>query len=115
VSWVEVRLEPEGPSRTRFELEHVAHVDDERWEQFGPGAVGVGWDLGLLGLTLHLRSQEERDAAADPAWLGSEEGRAYSAGSSAAWGEASAAAGTRPADAEAAAARTTAFYTPPAD
>ena len=31
---------------TRLELEHIAHVDDERWAEFGPGAVGIGWDLG---------------------------------------------------------------------
>ena len=23
------------------------YVDDERWAEYGPGAVGVGWDLGL--------------------------------------------------------------------
>ena len=28
VTWVEVRLEPEGDGRTRFTLEHLAHVDD---------------------------------------------------------------------------------------
>ena len=45
VSWIELRLAPEGDDRTRFELTHIAHVDDERWAQFGPGAVGIGWDL----------------------------------------------------------------------
>lgn len=54
VSWIEVRLTPEGEDRTRFTLEHVAHVDDERWTEYGPGAVGVGWDSGLLGLAGHL-------------------------------------------------------------
>ena len=39
---------PRATDRTRFELEHIAHVDDERWAQFGPGAVGVGWDGGVL-------------------------------------------------------------------
>ena len=29
VSWIEVRLTPEGDGRTRLELEHVAHVADE--------------------------------------------------------------------------------------
>ena len=54
VSWIELRLTAEGPDQTRFELDHVAHVDDERWAQFGPGAVGVGWDLMLLGLDWHV-------------------------------------------------------------
>src|SRR5690349_8035252 len=50
VSWVEVRLTELDPGRTRFELQHVAHVDDQRWTEYGPGAVGVGWDGALLGL-----------------------------------------------------------------
>ena len=54
VSWIELRLSPEANRRTRFVLEHIAYVDDERWAQFGPGAVGVGWDLGLIGLSGHL-------------------------------------------------------------
>jgi hypothetical protein len=36
------------------------------WNTFGPGAVGVGWDLALLGLARHLRGQSieesEREA-----------------------------------------------------
>ncbi|NYF59800.1 SRPBCC family protein [Micromonospora purpureochromogenes] len=112
VSWIEVRLTPEGDGRTRFELEHVAHVDDERWTEFGPGAVGVGWDLGLLGLASHLAadgsgiSPEQAEA-----WMGSEEGRRFVTLSSESWGEASVAAGTDPEAARAATARTTAFYT----
>ena len=45
---------PRGRRHARFTLEHIAHVDDERWTEFGPGAVGVGWDSMLLGLVLHL-------------------------------------------------------------
>ena len=30
VSWIELRLTSEANGRTRFELEHTAHVDDER-------------------------------------------------------------------------------------
>ncbi|MEU4715114.1 SRPBCC family protein [Micromonospora purpureochromogenes] len=112
VSWIEVRLTPEGDGRTRFELEHVAHVDDERWAEFGPGAVGVGWDLGLLGLASHLGAE---GAGISPeqaeAWMGSEEGRRFVTLSSESWGEASVAAGTDPEAARAATARTTAFYT----
>ncbi|TDC82559.1 SRPBCC family protein [Micromonospora sp. KC606] len=112
VSWIEVRLTPESPQRTRFELEHVAHVDDERWLEFGPGAVGVGWDLGLLGLASHLRAD---GAGVRPeeatAWMGSEEGRRFMTAVSDCWGEASVAGGTDPDAARAAAARTTAAYT----
>ena len=53
-SWVEVRLTAEGAERTRLDLEHEAHVPPEFWDQYGPGAVGVGWDGALLGLGHHL-------------------------------------------------------------
>ena len=110
-SWIELRLTPEPGGRTRFELEHLAHVDDERWGQFGPGAVGVGWDLAVVGLSLHLATGEPVDPGAVETWSTSDEGRRFMTRSSELWAEASIAAGTPAADAEAAAARTTGFYT----
>jgi uncharacterized protein YndB with AHSA1/START domain len=112
VSWIELRLVEENENRTRFALEHIAHVDDERWAQFGPGAVGIGWDLALRGLTLHLASGEGIDPGEAMAWTASEEGKWFIAHSSQAWGSASVAAGTDQAAAQTAADRTTAFYTP---
>ncbi|MEU9509700.1 SRPBCC family protein [Micromonospora sp. NPDC048170] len=112
VSWIEVRLTPVEDGRTRFELDHVAHVGQERWDQYGPGALGVGWDLGLLGLASHLAADgsgvtpEESEA-----WMVSEEGRRFVTASSERWGEASVADGTDAGEARAAAERTTAFYT----
>ena len=111
VSWIELRLTAAAPGQTRFELEHIAHVDDERWAQFGPGAVGVGWDMGLMGLGTHLATRQSVDPNAAANWLASEDGRRFVADSSRAWGEASIAAGTDPEAARAAAERTTAFYT----
>src|SRR3979490_2393882 len=35
VSWIELRLTAEPQGGTRFELEHTAAVDDERWAEFG--------------------------------------------------------------------------------
>jgi uncharacterized protein YndB with AHSA1/START domain len=55
VSWLEVTLTRDGEG-TRLELVHEAEVDPDVWAQFGPGAVGLGWDLGLLGLGLHIES-----------------------------------------------------------
>ena len=108
-STVEIRLSAVDPERTRFDFEHKAIVPEEMWDQFGPGAVGVGWDGGLLGLALHLRG----GSIADPeAWQVSDEGREFYRTSSRAWGEASRAAG---ADAETVArnvANTTTFYAP---
>jgi uncharacterized protein YndB with AHSA1/START domain len=111
-SWIEIRLAPEAGGRTRFSLEHVAHVADEVWAQYGPGAVGVGWEQGLLGLTLHLDGSDAiPDRAAGEAWQVSDEGREFARRSSALWAEASIAAGTDATEAQAAAARTTDFYT----
>ena len=110
VSWVKVTLTPESAGRTRLELEHMAHAE-AHWEQFGPGAVGVGWDLTLMGLGRHLESGAAADRAAAMAWSMSEEGKSFMRLSSEDWGRAAAASGEDPAWARAAAARTTAFYT----
>ena len=111
VSWIELRLTAEGDGRTLFRLDHIAHVADERWAQFGPGAVGVGWESGLIGLFLHLTTGRAVDPAASVEWPASDEGRRFLTASSDGWYAASVAAGTDPADARAAADRTTAFYT----
>jgi uncharacterized protein YndB with AHSA1/START domain len=110
VSWLNVTLAAEAAG-TRLELEHIAHVSDERWDQFGPGAVGVGWDLGLMGLASHLASGAAVDRAVAFAWQASAEGKAIMREFSEAWGRASIAAGTDEAAARAAAGRTSAFYT----
>ncbi|MDR7274642.1 SRPBCC family protein [Catenuloplanes atrovinosus] len=115
VSWIELRLTPESAQRTRFTLDHIAHVDDERWTQFGPGAVGVGWDLSLMGLGLHLAAPDSiNDPAEMEAWSQSPEGRRFITLASEDWGRASTEAGTPAAEATEAAARTTGFYAPPA-
>lgn len=111
VSWIELRLADGHDGTTLFQLHHIAHVDDERWARFGPGAVGVGWDSGLIGLYLHLTTGRTLDPAEAAAWAVSEDGHRFLAGSSDAWCAASVAFGTDPARARAAADRTTAFYT----
>ena len=58
VTWVEVRLTASGDDTT-LRLEHIALVDDERWNEFGPGAVGIGWDLTLTALAEHLTTGEQ--------------------------------------------------------
>jgi uncharacterized protein YndB with AHSA1/START domain len=111
-SWVELRLTPEGDGRTRFALEHIAHVEDDMWAQFGPGAVGLGWDGGLLGLSLHLAGEHELpDRAEIEAWQASDEGRRFMRLGSERWAEADIAAGTKPDQAHAAAARVADAYT----
>lgn len=110
VSWIEVRFEVEPGGGARFTLEHTAHVA-EHWEQFGPGAVGIGWELGVIGLGLHVATGESVDPAAFQAWTVSPEGLRLMAGSGAAWGEADIAGGEDPEVAHASAARTIAAYT----
>ena len=112
VSELEVRLSPAGDSTTTLELDHAAVVPDEMCAQYGPGAVGVGWDGGALGLSLHLRGESVGDPIA---WQSSDEGRAFFAASSAAWGAAYAAAGADPDAVAKAVANTTTFYAPEPD
>jgi uncharacterized protein YndB with AHSA1/START domain len=109
VSEVEVRLTSLGEDRTRLRMEHAAVSPPEMWDQFGPGAVGVGWDQGLLGLSLYLATGSTVE---DPiAWQISPEGIDYATRSSQAWGAANLAAGADPAVVERNIAATTAFYT----
>jgi uncharacterized protein YndB with AHSA1/START domain len=109
-SQVEVRLSAVGDETTRLELEHTAAVPEEMWAEYGPGAVGVGWEGGLLGLTLHLRGGS---GVGDPtAWQMSDEGRAFSRRSSEGWGAASRAAGVDPETVARNVASTSAFYAP---
>jgi uncharacterized protein YndB with AHSA1/START domain len=110
-SWVNVRLAPEG-KRARMTLEHIAHRDGvgaEHFKKFGPGAVGIGWDLTLYGLGLHVAGT--RDKFDENAWSQSEEGKRFVRESGAAWGEADVASGEEPAEAQARAERTIKFYT----
>jgi uncharacterized protein YndB with AHSA1/START domain len=109
VSWVEVELTPVAGDRTRFELRHIARPGDH-WKTYGPGAVGIGWDLGLYGLAKHLATGEPLDQAAEAAWLATEDGRRLMTASGEGWYAADVARGTDPATARAAADHTIAAY-----
>ncbi len=110
-SWIELRLTAIDADATRLELEHIALAGDGTWARFGPGAVGVGWELGLHGLARHVAGAERLDPAAAQAWTVSEEGSRFIAEGSEQWSEAAVAAGTDLDTAHAWAARVTAFYT----
>ncbi len=109
VSWVEVRISDEGAGQARLTLTHTAHLS-EHWSEYGPGATGVGWELGLMGLTLHL-AQPSAPRPDEAVFSASPAGKSFIAGSSEGWGQASIVAGTDTEAALAAASRTTAFYT----
>ena len=109
ISWVDVRVSDDGSGHARLTLTHTAHLSDH-WDTYGPGATGVGFEMGLLGLAMHLTAPDQPKP--DPLEFAmSPDGKALLTGSSQAWGEAAITAGTDPALARAAAARTTAFYT----
>lgn len=109
MSWLELHIRTEENDRSKLILAHICPLD-EHWQTYGPGATGVGWDLGLAGLAAYLGpdSFERFDEAA---FFASPEGQAFMTGSSADWGRAAIAAGDDPTQAKAAASRTAAFYT----
>ena len=109
VSWVDVSVADDGSGRARLTLTHTAHLS-EHWDTFGPGAAGVGWEMGFLGLALYL-AEPDWTKPDDLAFATSADGKAFISGSSEGWGRASAAAGTDSEAAAAAARQTTAFYT----
>jgi uncharacterized protein YndB with AHSA1/START domain len=111
VSWVTLDLSEAPVGGTLLRLEHMAHVPQDMWDEYGPGAVGVGWDQALLGLDRHFTSGVKLSPQEAMAWLASGEGRSFVQRSSEAWCNASIEAGAEPASARAAAQRTTAAYT----
>lgn len=110
VSWLTITLTP-GDGGTTLELVHEAPVDPDFAAQYGPGAVGVGWDLALLGLALHVESGEPVDPEAAAGFtltpVGIELVRLAATG----WADAAVADGDEPGAAREAADRTVAFYT----
>lgn len=111
-SWIIVSVSEAPGGRALVELEHIAHVDDAKYKEFGPGAVGVGWDMGFVGLYLHLTPGRP---AVDPkqamAWFGSPQGKEFVKLSSDDWGRANIASGADEAAARESAERTRAAYT----
>ena len=102
VSWIDVSIGSEGPDRARLVLEHIAEVvDDAIWRQFGPGAVGMGWDSMLLGLAIHLNTRESIDPSEGQQWTGTEDGRRFLTLSADEWYAANVAFGVDPAEARA--------------
>lgn len=110
VSWLAVALTA-APGGTALELAHEAPVDPAFWSQFGPGAVGVGWDLALVGLGAHLSTGTPIDPAEGAAFATTPDGVVLVRAAARGWADAAVADGDDPPDAHAAAERTVAFYT----
>jgi uncharacterized protein YndB with AHSA1/START domain len=110
-SWVNITIDQVAADVARLTLEHVSHETDEQWKQFGPGAAGVGWELGFYGLARHISTRSSVAGDEGMQWMMSEEGKAFMRQSSDAWAEAAIAGGADPTAAREAAARVTAAFT----
>jgi uncharacterized protein YndB with AHSA1/START domain len=110
VSWLEVELTPQGESSTTLRLKHTAPIDDH-WQRFGPGAVGVGWDLTLIGMARHIATGAAVNPQEFEAWTISDEGKQFVRLASDDWGRAAIADGDDEEAARAAAENTRLFYT----
>lgn len=108
VSWIDVKVAPER-EMARMTLEHTA-ILKEHWEQFGPGAVGIGWDLAVMGLARHLASGTAVDQGTAMAWMGSPNGKEFMSQSGERWRAAHVASGEDPASAKERSDRTVAFF-----
>ncbi|MBD8022483.1 SRPBCC family protein [Microbacterium gallinarum] len=114
ISWLEIGLTSLGDDRTQLVLTHTAKTEGLPpgfWEMYGPGATGVGWDMGLLGLSLHLTGGERIAPEEAEAWQVSDEGKRFSRAAADGWAKAHVADGGDPDAAAAAATNTYLFYT----
>jgi uncharacterized protein YndB with AHSA1/START domain len=114
VSWLSIALTA-ADDKTTLELVHESPVDPDMWEQYGPGAVGVGWELGLMGLGLHLDTHAALDPAEGLAFATTPTGIAFVQLAATGWAQAAVRDGDDTAAAHQSAARTVAFYTGTAD
>lgn len=110
VSWLRINLIPSA-GETTLELVHEAVVDPDFWAQFGPGAVGVGWDLGLMGLGIHLETKESIRGDYSEDWSTTPDGVQFVRRAAEGWAEAAIADGDDATAAREAAERTISFYT----
>ncbi|RDI65099.1 SRPBCC family protein [Nocardia pseudobrasiliensis] len=110
ISWVQVTLTPDA-DHTTLELRHEAVIDPGMWTQYGPGAVGVGWDLVLMSLGLHLASGEAVDPEEGLTFPTTPEGITFVRVAANGWADAAIADGDDPTVARTAAEQTITFYT----
>lgn len=80
VSWVEVRCSGTGAGLVKLALTHVSHLSAD-WSEYGPGAVGVGWEMGLMGLAIYLARPTDPQLD-EAAFSASADGKAFITGSS---------------------------------
>jgi uncharacterized protein YndB with AHSA1/START domain len=107
-SSVALELTSAGDDATELVLRHTV-PDDDQWAQYGPGAVGVGWDLPIAALAAFIVGNnlpKDDELMADPRTTD------FMRQSATAWGAAHELAGASPKTAQDAAVQTSAFYAP---
>lgn len=112
-SWVSVTVE-EVKDGALLTLEHEMPTDpasEAHWAKYGPGATGVGWDLGFIGLDVHLSGDGQSSIEAGAAWAEGRQGKATLRTWAEDWGKAHIEAGEPAESATAMAVRTAGFYT----
>jgi len=108
LSWIEISLSADGAG-TQLELRHIAPIDPH-WDKYGPGAVGIGWELGFVGLGAHLQQPDTDVRAEGTGWETSDEAKGLVRASAEGWGAAAIAAGEDRAHALEAAEATRRFF-----
>jgi uncharacterized protein YndB with AHSA1/START domain len=108
-SWLELRFVPRN-SQTELTFKHIAHVTVSQWTQFGPGALGIFWDLAFMRLADYLAGALQHDRSDMMSWAVSIEGYKFMLLSSQAWCAANISAGADPAWAQQAADRAMTAY-----
>lgn len=94
-------------------LEHELPSDEKseaHWEQYGPGATGLGWEMAIFGLDAHLSSDGQLHLEAGAAWAEGSQGKITLRIWAEAWGEAHVRAGAPAQTARGMDERTTGFY-----
>nr|WP_314256058.1 SRPBCC domain-containing protein [uncultured Devosia sp.] len=110
-SWIKVAVLAEG-EQARLEIHHIAPHPNPHWTQYGAGAGGVGWELGLLGLAEHLkRPKDDVRAEGMNGWEASEEAKKLIRAAAKDWGRAAIEGGDDSEEALKAAEATRRFYT----
>ena len=112
-SWVDIAIQ-QTDDGALLTLDHELPTDPEsqaHWDRYGPGATGVGWELAMLGLDMHLSGDGTSTVEAGQAWVVSAAGKAALRRWAEAWGKAHAETGTDAQIAKETAKRTAAFYT----
>ena len=109
MSWLELMFLPQS-SGTSLIFKHFAYIKLEEWSRFGPGALGIFWDLAFMRLASHLTRGPENNRLDMRPWAVSIEGYKFMLMSSQAWCAANISAGANPLEAQRAADRAMTAY-----